>query len=186
MLEPFSAMCSPMRPAMLIYVKNCIFSFWGLHLKPPKVDFRAIFQKKIDFILKPVGFYYFLALFWPPRPSLISKKPPACNAGHFSIKNLYFWPQLIHFITFLAKNTSFWGPNLTYGKPDTYDPLIPTSKNGYQTSRFSTFDTNWFISSHFLQQINHFGPQTWLTANLTLTIPWFNQSADCVLWVRML
>ena len=34
------------------------------------------------------------------------------------------------------------------------------------------FDPNWTISSHFLQKIHHLGPQTWLTGNLTLTIPW--------------
>ena len=38
-------------------------------------------------------------------------------------KNL-FLNQIAHFIAFLANNTSFWAPNLTYGKPDTYDPLI--------------------------------------------------------------
>ena len=122
-MEPFFATCSPMRPAMLIYVKNCKFSLWGVLLKPQKVDFRALFQKKIDFLLKPVGFYYFLALFWPPRTFLISKKPPACNAGHFLIKKSYFWSKLTNFITFLSKNTSFWAPNLSHGKPDTYDPL---------------------------------------------------------------
>ena len=30
---------------------------------------------------------------------------------------------MTNFNTFLATNTSFWAPNLTYGKPDTYDPL---------------------------------------------------------------
>ena len=30
---------------------------------------------------------------------------------------------MIHFITFLTTNTSFWAPNLTHGKPDTYYPL---------------------------------------------------------------
>ena len=121
-------MWSYMRPAIVIYIKKCSFSFWGFWFGPEKVDFRAIFQNKIDFLLKPVGFYYFLALFWPPRPFLISKKPPACNAGHFSIKKTYFWSKLTHFITFLSKNTSFWAPNLTHGKPDTYDPLRKASK----------------------------------------------------------
>ena len=97
-------------------------------IKTPKSRFQSNIPKQNDFLLKPVGFYYFLVLFWPPRPFLISKKHPACNAAHFSIKKTYFWSKLTHFITFLSK-------------------------------------------------IHHFGPQTWLTANLTLTIPWGSHHA---------
>ena len=51
-LGPFFATCSPMRPAMLIYIKNCIFIFWGLWLKSQKADSRAIFQHKNRFSIE--------------------------------------------------------------------------------------------------------------------------------------
>ena len=123
-MEPFFATCSPMRPAMLIYVKNCIFRFWGLWLKPQKVDFRQYSQKQRFsiktgrfFLLNFDTFFNHLDPFWHQN-----------NIQHatlliFPLNKNYFSPSLTHSITFLAKNTAFWAPILAYGKPDTYDPL---------------------------------------------------------------
>ena len=123
-MEPFSAMWSYMRLAIVIYVKNCIYIFWRFGFRSEKVHFRAIFQKQVGLLLKPVVFYLNLALFWPPRPFLISKKKStSTNKGKTCFKETWFRPDLIHFMFFFLETHFLCPPNLTYGKPGTYAPL---------------------------------------------------------------
>ena len=146
--EPFLAMWSYMLPAIVIYIKKLYSQTLKLLICTGKTRFRSNLRKQNRFSIQTVLLLMTLWHYFDHLGPLWHQK----NIQHttlttFASTKLIFAPTNWPISSYFFGNICHFGvPNLTYGKPDTYDPLISgkfgilakKDPHGIQGNRFCT------------------------------------------------